>query len=248
MQEKLYLAVTNRSTGDQYVTACTLPAQIGRQAEVDNQVLLDWNDRKISRIHGIIERTDRGYAYSDSSTRGSRVGGLEVRDKRVPLNDHFQIEIEGFTIAPVEVTPIIIVHTDDRLAMLQQMELLPGRGIGISTSRSGRLLDLNRWTEWGKPVMGRFEILDDQAVWVQGGGGQAGLTRNKSPVIQRRTPLESLDVIEIPGHRFELLHPHEGRIVCGNQACHLLNPPPLAGNCRYCGRDLAGTGGFSRVL
>lgn len=248
MQEKLYLAVTNKRTGDHYVTACTLPAQIGRQHESNNQVLLDCMDKKISRVHGIIKLTDRGYAYSDSSARGSRVGGLEVRDKSVPLNDHFQIEIENFVISPVEVTPIIIVHTDDRLAMLQQVELLPGRGVGVSASRSAALIDLNRWTEWGKPVHGYFEIVDDRPAWVQPPGSKAKASRNKSPVTHQRTLLESLDVIEIPGHRFELLHPHEGRIVCGNQACHLLNPPPLAGNCRYCGRDLAGTGGFSRVL
>ncbi len=50
-QSKNYLAVTNKRTGDHYVTACTLPAQIGRQHESNNQVLLDCMDKKIPRVH-----------------------------------------------------------------------------------------------------------------------------------------------------------------------------------------------------
>ena len=79
MQEKLYLGVRNNATGDYYVVACSLPVQIGKQHDVKNQVLLDPRYRTISRIHGMIERTQRGYVYTDSSANGSRVGGLVVR-------------------------------------------------------------------------------------------------------------------------------------------------------------------------
>lgn len=249
MQEKIYLGVRNRSTGEYYVTACSLPAQIGRQSEVDNQVLLDWHDRRISRVHGRIERTSRGFVYSDSSKHGSRIGGLEIRDSRVALSNSFQIDIENYTISRVEMTPFIIVHTDERLIQLQQFEVLPGRGLGLVEATGGlHLADLNRWTEWGKRTIGRFEVTDELIVWVRSENAGTDATKNKGSIRQSRTLLASLDVIEVEGHRFEVLHPSEGRIVCGNNACHLLNPPPLAGNCRYCGRDLAGSGGFSRVL
>ncbi len=249
MQEKLYLGVRNRKTGEFYVAGCTTPVQIGRQSDVDNQILLDWQDRRISRVHGTIERTSRGFIYTDRSSQGSRVGGLEVRSSKAALPQNFQIDIEDYSITKAEVTPFVIVHTDAKLSQIEQVELLPGRGLGLLDAPGGpRLIDLNRWTEWGKSTVGRLEITDDQPLWIQASDVEPRAIKNKSPVRQARTVLTSLDVIEIDGHRFEVLHPHEARIVCGNAACHLLNPPPLAGNCRYCGRDLAGTGGFSRVL
>ena len=85
-------------------------------------------------------------------------------------------------------------------------------------------------------------------VWVGNDDTRAKVTKNKSPVTQARTPLVSLDVIEIDGTRLEVLHPHENRIVCGYDRCHLLNPPPLEANCRFCGHHLANSGGFSRIL
>lgn len=249
MQEKIYLGVRDRGSGDYYVAACTLPVQIGRQAEVGNQVLLDSRYPRISRVHGMIEKTSRGFVYSDTSTHGSRIGGLEVKDSRVALASNFQIEIEGYTITPVEVTPFIVLHTDGKLNEQRRLELLPGRGLGITTvSGAPRLIELDRYDERGKSIVGHLEVTDDQPVWVQQRESEAEARRNKARITQSRTLLSSLDVLEIERHRFEILHPHEGRVVCGFDRCNLLNPPPLAGNCRFCGHDLAGGGGFSRVL
>ena len=133
MQEKVYLGIKNHDTGDYYVTACTLPAQIGRQHDMRNQVLLDPQYRTISRIHGMIERTSRGFVYTDSSTSGSRVGGLVVRDSRVALAPTFHIEIENYTISRVDMTPFVIYATTDKLVEVQALEVLPGRGVGIAT-------------------------------------------------------------------------------------------------------------------
>lgn len=268
MQEKVYLGIKNHDTGDYYVTACTLPAQIGRQHDMHNQVLLDPQYRTISRIHGMIERTSRGFVYTDSSTSGSRVGGLVVRDSRVALAPSFHIDIENYTISRVDITPFVIFSTTAKLVELQSMEVLPGRGVGVADHAAiklrhpGRkpivdvpganfeLIDLNRWTEWDIKAVGRFELSDQQPVWVQGTGAQVPVLRNKSPIQpqQERTPLVALDVIEIGTLRFEILHPHEPRMVCGYERCHLLNPPPLEANCRFCGRHLANAGGFSRIL
>ena len=266
MQEKLYLGVRNHTTGDYFVAACSLPAQIGKQHDVNNQVLLDPKYRTISRIHGMIERTSRGFVYTDSSANGSRVGGLVVRDSRVALAPTFQIEIENYTIARVEAQPFVVLSTNAALRELQTFELLPGRGIGVGSLRALRraspqrqatvderdaaheLVDFNRWTEWGMPVLGRFEVTDNQPVWVANDDGGDAVRKNKAPITQERTPLVSLDVIEIEGTRIEILHPHESRIVCGYDRCHLLNPPPLEANCRFCGHHLANSGGFSRLL
>ncbi len=266
MQEKLYLGVKNHATGDYYVSACKLPVQIGKQHDVNNQILLDPKYRTISRIHGMIEQTSRGYVYSDSSANGSRVGGLVVRDSRVALPTPFQIDIENYSITKVEAQPYVILSTTPKLLQLQSMELLVGRGLGIADTRALRnknplrpsgingqpgayeLIDLNFWTAWANPLIGRIELSDNKPVLVRDDFATAVLLRNKSPVKDARTPLVSLDVIEIDGTRLEVLHPHEHRIVCGNDRCNLLNPPPLEANCRFCGHHLANSGGFSRLL
>ncbi|MDX2157487.1 MAG: FHA domain-containing protein [Hyphomicrobiaceae bacterium] len=271
MQEKVYLGIKNHDTGDYYVTACTLPAQIGRQHDMRNQVLLDPRYRTISRIHGMIERTPRGFVYTDSSTSGSRVGGLVVRDSRVALSPSFQIEIENYTVSRVDITPFVILSTTDKLDEVQALDVLPGRGIGVAElaevaeirkrfpSRQSpvdvagatlELVDLNRWTEWDIRTIGRFELGDQGPVWVTDGQPTQQIRRNKSPIPpqQERTPLVALDVLEVGSMRFEVLHPHEPRVVCGYERCHLLNPPPLEANCRFCGRHLANAGGFSRIL
>lgn len=254
MQDKIYLGVKNHTTGDYYVTACALPVQIGRDKNANNQILLDWRYPTISRVHGTIETSARGLIYRDQSANGSRVGGLVVRDSQVGLSPQFQIEIENFTISWVEVEPFVIIGTDRELVVQQSIELLPGRGVGVAPRNpSGRdaqfqLLDLNRWIEGEMPQVGKFEVIDHQSVWVMAADTNAKVLRNKSPVTQVRTPLVSLDVVEIDGWRFEILLPHESRIVCGYNHCHLLNPPPLEANCRFCGRHLANSGGFSRIL
>lgn len=249
MQEKIYLSVKDHETGEHYVTACTLPAQIGRQHDVNNQVLLGWQYKRVSRIHGMIERTPRSFVFTDSSANGSRVGGLVVRDSRVSLSPMFHLEIENYTLSRVEADPFTVLSTDDRLIERQRLDVLPGRGIGVTDTGHGMdMLDMNRWTEQERPVIGRFEVVDGNHYWVAVGAAGVKVTRNKAAITQERTPLVSLDVIEVDGTRFELLHPHEQRIVCGYDHCHLLNPPPLEANCRHCGRHLANAGGFSRVL
>lgn len=271
MQDKLYLGIKNHDTGDYYVAACSLPAQIGRQHDMHNQVLLDPKYRSISRIHGMIERTPRGFVYTDNSTSGSRVGGLVVRDSRVALPPAFHIEIENYTISRVDVSPIVIFATTDRLVDVQSLEVLAGRGVGVAEiehvaaarkrlpthdrvvdvpGATLALVDLNRWTEWEIPTSGRFELSDKTVVWVGARSSRLPVKRNKAPVsaAQDRTPLAVLDVIEVGTMRFEVLHPHEPRVVCGYDHCHLLNPPPLEENCRFCGRHLANAGGFSRIV
>lgn len=268
MHEHIYLGIKNHDTGDYFVAACVLPAQIGRQHDMRNQVLLDPRYRTISRIHGMIERTSRGFVYTDSSTSGSRVGGLVVRDSRVALQPNFEIEIENYTISRVEMTPFVILSTTAKLDEAQQLEILPGRGIGVAeiaaiTQRypdrkptvqtpgaTLELLDLNRWTNWEIDTVGRFELTDNHPVWVVPERSRVSVRRNKSiiPKTQERTQLAALDVIELGPMRFEILHPHEPRVVCGYERCHLLNPPPLEANCRFCGRHLANAGGFSRIL
>ncbi len=270
MQEKVYLGIKNHDTGDYYVTACTLPAQIGRQHDMRNQVLLDPRYRTISRIHGMIERTQRGFVYTDSSTSGSRIGGLVVRDSRVALSSTFQIEIENYTVSRVDITPFVIFSTTDRLVEVQSLDVLPGRGVGVADvaavaearrrfpgatfaahvpGATLEMIDLNRWTEWDIETLGRFEAGDQGPIWVTRGEPSSPIRRNKSPLTQERTPLATLDVLEIGAMRFEVLHPHEPRgVVCGYERCHLLNPPPIEANCRFCGRHLANAGGFSRIL
>ena len=266
MQEKLYVGVKNHATGEFFVAACSLPAQIGKQHDVNNQVLLDPKYRTISRIHGMIERTTRGFVYTDSSANGTRVGGLVVRDSRVALSPTFQIEIENYTISRADAHPFVVLSTNAKLKELQTLELLPGRGLGlgevnalnrksphrISNVAAGdavhELIDLNRWTEWDMPIAGRLEVVDQQAVWVASDDTAVTARKNKSPITQARTPLVPLDVIEVEGTRLEILTKQESRIVCGNDRCHLLNPPPLEANCRFCGHHLANSGGFSRLL
>ena len=48
--------------------------------------------------------------------------------------------------------------------------------------------------------------------------------------------------------QIEVLKPGMPHIVCGNPACHLINPPGFEANCKWCGFYLAATGGISRLL
>lgn len=250
MQEKIYLSVRNQATGENYVAGCTLPVRMGKHPDSGNQILFDPKYRTISRVHGTIEASQRGQIFVDSSSNGSRVSGLVVRGSRVSLTGNFKIEIDDYVIARVEMAPLLILSTDGSLLELQRLDLLPGRGVGLSRRGSAiALLDLNRWTEWDKPVAARFETSDGQNyLVVDDDGVREGVRINKSKVANSRTLVEPLDVVELDGIRFEVIDPRERRIVCGHATCHLLNPPPYEADCRWCGRHLANTGAFSRVL
>ncbi len=252
MQEKIYLGVKNHHTGESYIASCTLPVRIGRQHDVGNQVLLDPIDPRrptISRVHGVIEKSPRGLIFHDQSQSGSRVGGLNVHNARVSLGQQFTVDIENYTITQVKVTnPFAVLETNPELVELGRLELLAGRGIGIMGSPDGwRLINLNHWTEWDKPLAARFELSDETPVLVIEDPAIAP-RRNKAAIAADRTPLAVLDVIEIDRYRFEIGRPHEPSVVCGWEHCHLLNPPPIAANCRFCGHDLANSDSFSRRL
>ena len=146
MADNIHLGVRNRSTGESYVTACTLPVLIGRRAGADIQIMLDGSNKRISREHGIIELGRGGLLYRDQSGNGSQVDGREVRGSRVALQAGFQLQIDGYTITEVKGGSLVVLSTDFRLNELQRLELLPGRGIGVTASgRRADLIDLNRW-------------------------------------------------------------------------------------------------------
>ena len=99
MTDKLYLSISNDVTGENYVAGCMLPVRMGKHPDSDNQILFDAKFRTISREHGTIESTPRGLHYTDTSSNGSRVGGLVVRDAKVALSPRFDIEIGDFAAA-----------------------------------------------------------------------------------------------------------------------------------------------------
>lgn len=248
MTEKLYLSISNDVTGEHYVASCRLPVRLGKHP--DNEVLFDAKFRAISRWHGTIESTSRGLHYTDTSSNGSRVGGLVVRDAKVALSPKFEIEIGDYHVRPAEATPLTILTTEAALLELQRLELLPGRGIGIVRRGSTlAIADLNHWTEWDKPTIGTFLMVADQAVLsVENPDSGPPVRINKSQVNKPRTVLKPLDVVEIEHIRFEVLDPNMKSIVCSHETCQLLNRPPHEQNCKWCGRHLANTGAISRIL
>lgn len=250
MNEKLYLSISNDVTGEHYVAACTLPARLGKHPDSGNQVLFDAKFRTISRVHGTIESTPRGLHYTDSSSNGSRVGGLVVRDAKVALSPRFDIEIGDYHVCPAEVDPLTILTTESALLELQRMELLPGRGIGVVRRGSTlALVDLNKWTEWDRPTVATFQVVANQNVLSVVDGNEGPEIRiNKSLVNKPQVVLSPLDVVEIEHIRFEVLDPHQKSIVCMHETCQLLNRPPHEANCKWCGRHLANTGAISRLL
>ena len=250
MIEKLYLAISNDVTGEQYVAGCRLPVRLGKHPDSDNQVLFDAKFRTISRVHGTIESTSRGLHYTDTSSNGSRVGGLVVRDAKVALSPRFEIEIGDYHVRPIEASPLTILTTEAALLELQRMDLLPGRGVGIVRRGSTlAIADLNRWTEWDKQLVATFQVVADQNVLVvENIDNGPTVLINKSTVNKPRTSLSALDVVEINHIRFEVLDPHMKSIVCSHETCQLLNCPPHEQNCKWCGRHLANTGAISRIL
>ena len=248
MADNIHLGVRNRSTGESYVTACILPVLIGRRAGADIQVMLDGGNKRISREHGIIELGRGGLLYRDQSGNGSQVDGREVRGSRVALQAGFQLQIDSYTITEVKGGSLVVLSTDLRLNEMQRLELLPGRGIGVAASgRRADLIDLNRWDTWDRAIVGRFELAQTVPVFEQSDGGQP-VTRNNARLTLDRTRLSPLDVLKTGETRIELFHFHTRHIVCGFDRCQLLNPPPLAANCRHCGHDLANAGSQSRFL
>jgi hypothetical protein len=127
-------------------------------------------------------------------------------------------------------------------------DLLAGRGIAIKRDSEGcRLTDMNRWTEWREPALARIELQGTEPVLVIDPATAAKNIRiNKSPVKEPRRPLHTNDVVTIDNDRFEILEPGAHRLVCGNEACHLINPPGFEANCKWCGHHL--TNGVTRLL
>jgi hypothetical protein len=250
MTDKLYLSINNEVTGEHYVAGCRLPVRLGKHPDSDNQVLFDAKFRTISRVHGTIESTSRGLHYTDTSSNGSRVGGLVVRDAKVALSPRFDIEIGDYHIRPIEASPLTILTTEAALLELQRMDLLPGRGVGIVRRGSTlAITDLNRWTEWDKQLVATFQVVADQNVLaVENADDGPRVTINKSTVNKPRTSLSPLDVVEVDHIRFEVLDPQMKSIVCSHETCQLLNCPPHEQNCKWCGRHLANTGAISRIL
>ena len=159
MHDKLLIGVLDRTTNDYYVTACTAPIQIGKQHDVGNQILLDPKYQGVSRVHGVIEQGAHGYVYADKSKNGSQVSGILIRNSRSALGRGFEIRVENYTLSEVELAPMVVLQSDAQSKVVGQMELLPGRGIGLKYSRQGmRLSNLNHWTEWSDFPMAHFEM------------------------------------------------------------------------------------------
>ena len=258
MSAKIYLEVFEETAKVRFVTACTLPARMGKSHLDDNQVLLDPVHERISRIHGVIEQASepgKGFVYWDRSSNGTRLDGAVIRDTRKRVAAGFELGIDSYRITHlVEASPLVVRQTDARLASRKLHELLPGRGLGIKHDPDGcRLTDLNRWTEWHEPSLvtiamhgpepkpaPRLVILDKR---------KAGRVRvNKHEIAGDHRDLLVGDVVEIDTDRFEVVGPGHKHVVCGNAACHLLNPYNFEANCRWCGHHLTGAGGRSLVI
>lgn len=264
MNEKIYLGVLEDNSKTYYVVACTLPAQIGKLHTEENQILLDPLYDRVSRVHGVIEsHAGRGFFYLDRSSNGTRVGELVLRNARTALSVGFELRIENYVITHLQQKPMVVIHTDRNLVVQSHHELLPGRGLGIKHDSEGcRLANMNRWTEWREPAIARIELQGKQPyLTVVGADGRPGaaasdfgtgakvmLSINKSPVRAGSRELHATDVVEIANERFEVLAPGHSHVICGNAACHLVNPPGYEANCRWCGFYLGGTGGSTRIV
>ena len=80
------------------------------------------------------------------------------------------------------------------------------------------------------------------------GRTQAKVLVNKAPVRTGTKEVHPTDVVEIDNERFEILAPGHNHVICGNQACQLVNPPGYEANCKWCGFYLASTGGTTRIV
>ena len=255
MNEKIYLGVLDDNNKAYYVVACTLPVQIGKLHTDENQVLLDPIYDGVSRVHGVIESVPgRGMFYLDRSSNGTRVGELVLRNARTALAPGFELRIANYVITHLQQKPLVIIHTDRKLAILGRHELLPGRGLGIKHDAEGcRLADLNRWTEWREPAIARIELQAKQPALMLAetrntSAAQVGLLVNKSPVRTGGRDLHATDVVETDNDRFEVLQPGHHHVICGNSVCQLVNPPGFEANCKWCGFYLASTGGTTRTV
>lgn len=248
MQQRIYLEVRDTKTGEAYVASCMLPIQIGKLNTEDNQILLDPVYDRVSRIHGVIDASGRGFTYTDRSSNGSRVGAIELNRGKTALSPGFQIEIQNYILRHTELQPLVVLHTDKKLNEHSRRDLLAGRGIAIKRDSDGcRLADMNRWTEWREPAIARIELKGKEPVLVLEGATAAKNVRvNKSVVQETRRPLHANDVVQIDTERFEVLEPGSHRLVCGNNACQLINPPGFEANCKWCGHHL--TNGMTRLL
>jgi hypothetical protein len=248
MQHRIYLEVHDKKSGEMYTVSCMPPVQIGKLNTEDNQILLDPIHDRVSRIHGVIEASGRGFIFTDRSSNGTRVGPILVHRGRTSMNSGFQLEIENYVIRHVELTPLVVLHTDKKLTEHGRRDLVAGKGIAIKRDSEGcRLADMNRWTEWREPAIARIELVGKEPVLVLDSGTTAKNVRvNKSPCKEGRRPLHANDVVTIDSERFEVLEPGAHRLVCGNEACHLINPPGFEANCKWCGHHL--TNGMTRLL
>ena len=108
-----------------------------------------------------------------------------------------------------------------------------------------RLVDLNKWSERGRPLVARVQMARGGIIVGRGTHIAARELRlNHRPLTEKITLAPEASVIDLPEWRFEVCSAGTHAVACGGATCGLLNVAPVgkAGNCRWCGRDFAGTG------
>lgn len=246
MPHTLFIEVSSEHTSDRYVVFCATPVHIGKAARRGNQILLD-PEETISRAHGVIHAEGAGLVYEDTSKNGSIVAGGSVHQANAPLAKGWTIGIGPQRLREVSVpSPLVLSHLSATRKLIRQRHVLDGHGVGIRAADDGlRLVDLNKWSERGRPLVARVQMARGGIIVGRGTHIAARELRlNHRPLTEKITLAPEASVIDLPEWRFEVCSAGTHAVACGGATCGLLNVAPVgkAGNCRWCGRDFAGTG------
>lgn len=250
MSDLIGLEIRDRKTGSSRVEMVQLPVDFGKSPSGPNVVKFPSDRETISRQHGRLHRGAEGFVYADTSSNGSSVAGERIKDAAKPVRVGDVIGIEDFEIRIVPTNDMVLKLTDDALAPIDELMMMPGSVCALE--RAGETWSLKSGADGSQDGVPSQPVLklsfDGGRLTVEAGGGDAPskiLINNRAVSLPAK--VSSGDVVAIEGKRLEVLSRGQEKIVCGNPECRLLNDLPFEENCIWCGFYLAASGSFTRV-
>ena len=247
MPKPEFIEVMDTRTGSAFVARLRVPLAIGRRPSGTNVVLLDPADKTISSQHGVIEHIQGGLVYRDTSTNGTMVNGRRIKNSFEVLGPEFEIGIRGYRIGPASASPLLISHVSTQNTISEYAELMPGNCVTLLPPGSGRRLCSLRVNDGAeaRPIANFFHR--GASVHLSRANG-VGMAINNRETASDRIDVKAGDVVTLDRERIEILTRDTHRIVCGYDACRLLNPPQIHALCKWCGHDLANANSVSRIF
>ena len=238
-----------------------LPVTFGRVVQNPIRIGVDPLDESVSRTHAAVELTGGRLRLTDRSMNGTLYNGKMLKNGETADlrdNDGFQIRDYQIRVARAKRDPNIPVLFQARVSIrgrpfkdeiaIGEMMLLCVRipkGLRLEPVPTGPTTNYQslvaRYRLNAETLFAAIIVIEEQGYFVRlASADDLQITRNRAPIVEEKTRLNSLDVIQIADVRIELHAPGQKSLKCINPKCELLHPHEPHGNCRWCGFKLVG--------